>query len=87
MIYRSSQCIHILLFIKGFFKNFILKKDHTTYLKFLKALGMIQNQGYWVLYELKPRDVEWHLIMCKQLLQQQKRKGFFGVFCATYHDQ
>ena len=26
--------------------------------KRLKAMGMIQKQGNWVLYELKPRDVE-----------------------------
>ena len=24
----------------------------------LRAMGMIQNQGNWMLYELKPRDVE-----------------------------
>ena len=27
-------------------------------------------------YELKPRDVKQDLVMCEQLLQQQKRKGF-----------
>ena len=53
-----------------------LEVDDTTVSKCLKALGMIQKQGYWVLYELKPRDVKPGLIMCEQLLQQQKRKGF-----------
>ena len=38
-------------------------------LKCLKALGMIQKQRYWVLYELKPRDIESHLVTYKQLLQ------------------
>ena len=27
---------------------------------------MIQKQGHWVLYELKLRDVQQHLVMCKQ---------------------
>ena len=30
-------------------------------LKRLKAMGMIQKQGNWVPYELKPRDVERRL--------------------------
>ena len=42
----------------------------------LKALGMIQKQGSWVPYELKPRDVERRFFTCEQLLQRQKRKGF-----------
>ena len=50
--------------------------DHTTVSKCLKALGMIQRQGHWVLYELKLRDVERGLVMCEQLLQRQKRKVF-----------
>ena len=32
--------------------------DHTTILKCLKALRMIQKQGHWVPYELKLRDVK-----------------------------
>jgi len=44
--------------------------------KCLKAMGMVQNQGNWVLYELKPRDVEWRLFACEQLLERQRRKGF-----------
>ena len=50
--------------------------DDTTGLKCLKALEIIQNQGYWVLYELKPRDVKRSLFTWEQLLQQQKRKVF-----------
>lgn len=50
--------------------------DHTTVAKRLKALGMIQKQGHWVPYELKPRDVERRFFTCEQLLQRQKRKGF-----------
>ncbi|EFN71498.1 Histone-lysine N-methyltransferase SETMAR, partial [Camponotus floridanus] len=50
--------------------------DHTTVSKRLKVLGIIQKQGHWVLYELKPRDVEQRLFTCEQLLQRQKRKGF-----------
>jgi len=44
--------------------------------KRLKAMGMIQKQGNWVPYELKPRDVEWRLFACEQLLERQRRKGF-----------
>jgi len=29
--------------------------------KRLKAMGMIQKQGHWVPYELKPRDVKRRL--------------------------
>ena len=45
-------------------------------LKRLKAMGMIQKQGNWVPYVLKPRDVERRLFACEQLLQKQNRKGF-----------
>ena len=37
---------------------------------------MIQNQGIWVPYELKPWEVKRHFFACKQLLQRQNRKGF-----------
>ncbi|KAG5308899.1 MOS1T transposase, partial [Pseudoatta argentina] len=37
---------------------------------------MIQKQGHWVPYELKPRDVERRFGTCELLLQRQKRKGF-----------
>lgn len=40
------------------------------------ALGMIQKQGTWVPYELKPRDLERRFCACEQLLQRHKRKGF-----------
>ena len=43
--------------------------DYTTVLKRLKALEMIQKQGHWVPYEMKPRDIERRLVTCKQLLQ------------------
>ena len=38
--------------------------------KRLKAIGMIQKQGNWVAYELKPRDVERRLFDCEQLRQR-----------------
>ena len=46
-------------------------------LKRWKVLGMIQKQGHWAPYELKPRDVERRFVTCELLLQQQKRKGSF----------
>ncbi|KAG5322599.1 MOS1T transposase, partial [Pseudoatta argentina] len=42
----------------------------------LKVMGMIQKQGNWVPYELKPRDVERRLFACEQLLERQRRKEF-----------
>ena len=42
----------------------------------LKAMGMIQKQGNWDPYELKPRDTEGRLFACEQLFERQKRKGF-----------
>lgn len=53
-----------------------LQVDDTTVSKRLKALGMIQKQGHWVPYELKPRDIERRYLMCELLLERQKRKGF-----------
>ncbi|KAG5320195.1 MOS1T transposase, partial [Pseudoatta argentina] len=54
----------------------ILQVDEATVSKRLKGLGMIQKQGHWVPYELKPRDVERRFGTCELLLQRQKRKGF-----------
>ncbi|KAG5318678.1 MTND dioxygenase, partial [Pseudoatta argentina] len=48
---------------------------------------MIQKQGHWVPYELKPRDVERRFGTCELLLQRQKRKGFlfFSAVEAVVH--
>ncbi|KAG5322300.1 MOS1T transposase, partial [Pseudoatta argentina] len=54
----------------------ILQVDESTVSKRLKGLGIIQKQGHWVPYELKPRDVERRFGTCELLLQRQKRKGF-----------
>ena len=35
---------------------------------------MIQKQGNWMSYELKPRDVERRFFTCEQLIQKQQRK-------------
>jgi len=42
----------------------------------LRATVMIQKQGNWVPYELKPRGVERRFFTCEQLIQRQQRKGF-----------
>ena len=47
----------------------------------LRAMGMIQKQGNWVLCELKPRDVERRFFTCEQLIQRQQRKVFFASDC------
>ncbi|KAG5316917.1 MOS1T transposase, partial [Pseudoatta argentina] len=57
----------------------IFQVDESTVSKRLKGLGMIQKQGHWVPYELKPRDVERRFGTCELLLQRQKRKGFLPV--------
>ncbi|GJQ66041.1 hypothetical protein Trydic_g4131 [Trypoxylus dichotomus] len=44
--------------------------------KRLHALGIIQKQGIWVPYDLKPRDVESRIFACEQLHQRQERKSF-----------
>ena len=44
----------------------------------LRAMGMIQKQGNWMPYELKPRDIERRFFTCEQLIQRQQRKGFFA---------
>ena len=44
--------------------------------KRFKAMEMIQKQGNWVPYELKPRDVERRFFAYEQLLQRQNRKRF-----------
>ena len=44
--------------------------------KRLKVMRMIQKQGNWIPYELKPRDVQGLFFACEQLLQRQNRKRF-----------
>jgi len=41
--------------------------------KRLKAIGMIQKQGNWMPYDLKPKDLEQHLFAYEQLLEKQRR--------------
>jgi len=48
----------------------------STIFMHLKALRMIQTQGNWKPYKLKPRDLEKRFFMCEQLFQWQKQKGF-----------
>jgi len=42
----------------------------------LKSLGMIQKQGNWIPYELKPRNVERRFFTCEMLLARHKRMDF-----------
>lgn len=53
-----------------------LKVTHQAISKRLKALGMIQKQGSWVPYELKPRDVERRLLASEMHLERHERKSF-----------
>ncbi|UYV68292.1 SETMAR [Cordylochernes scorpioides] len=42
----------------------------------LKIMGMVQKQGNWVPYELKPGNIERRICTCELLLKRQNRKGF-----------
>ncbi|UYV65578.1 SETMAR [Cordylochernes scorpioides] len=42
----------------------------------LKFMGMVQKQGNWVPYELKPGNIERRICTCELLLKRQNRKGF-----------
>ena len=42
----------------------------------LKAISMVQKQGKWVPYELKPRNLERHFFTFEQLLKRQNWKSF-----------
>ncbi|KAG5318237.1 ORCO protein, partial [Pseudoatta argentina] len=44
---------------------------------------MIQKQGHWVPYELKPRDVERRFGTCELLIQRQRRKDFLGTLSTS----
>lgn len=44
--------------------------------KRLKAMGMIQKEGTWVRYRLKPRGDERRLCICEQILQRQNASVF-----------
>jgi len=54
---------------------FTLEVTQQTISHCLKSLGMIQKQGNWVPYELKPRNVECRFFTCEMLLARHKRKG------------
>ena len=69
-------------------RHWIIGSDSTSHFKTLweaKAMGMIQKQGNWVPYELKPRDVERRLFACEQLLERQRRKGFLHRIVTASH--
>jgi len=57
---------------------FILRVTQQAISYRLKSLGMIQKQGNWVPYELKPRNVERQFFTCEMLLARQK--GFFASY-------
>ncbi|UYV74504.1 hypothetical protein LAZ67_11003714 [Cordylochernes scorpioides] len=40
------------------------------------VMGMVQKQGNWVPYELKPGIIERRICTCELLLKRQNRKGF-----------
>ncbi|UYV66872.1 K02A2.6-like, partial [Cordylochernes scorpioides] len=42
----------------------------------LKVMGMVQKQGNWVPYELKPGNIEGRICTCELLLKRQNWKGF-----------
>jgi len=48
-----------------------LRSDSTISYR-LKSLGMIQKQGNWIPYELKPRNVEHRFFTCEMLFAKHK---------------
>ncbi|UYV76653.1 SETMAR [Cordylochernes scorpioides] len=42
----------------------------------LKVMVMVQKQGNWVPYELKPGNIERRICTCELLLKRQNQKGF-----------
>ncbi|UYV79179.1 K02A2.6-like [Cordylochernes scorpioides] len=44
--------------------------------KVKEVMGMVQKQGNWVPYELKPGNIERRICTCELLLKRQNRKGF-----------
>ena len=75
-------------------KNKIFEEEFTESLgvtqqaisKRLKAMGMVQKQGNWVPYELKPRDVERRFFACEQLFQTES-EGVFTSHCGHVDGQ
>ncbi|GJQ87141.1 hypothetical protein Trydic_g23986 [Trypoxylus dichotomus] len=53
-----------------------LGATHQATYKRLHMLGMIQKQGTWVPYDLKPRGVVRRFFACEQSLQRRRRKDF-----------
>jgi len=58
-----------------------LNVDRSTISRCLKVIGIIQKQGNWLPYELKPRDIERRKMTCELSSKTQKKKFF-----ASYHD-
>jgi len=46
----------------------------------LKALEVIQKQGNWVLYELKPRDLKKRFLHMNNY-SNSKNERFFALYC------
>jgi len=44
--------------------------DNSTSRFCTRAMGMIQKQGNWMPYELKPRDIEKRFFTCEQLIKK-----------------
>ncbi|KAG5322113.1 MOS1T transposase, partial [Pseudoatta argentina] len=70
----NNQIYDILDSFKSYHNRLSLINLHISHR--LKSLGMIQKQGNWVPYELKPRNVERRFSICEMLLVRHKRKDF-----------
>lgn len=54
----------------------IISSGPTSHFPMFESIGMIQKQGNWVRYGLKPRELKKHFFTYEQLLRRKKRKGF-----------
>ena len=55
-------------------QSVVLNVDESTISKYLKAMGIIQNQGNWVPHKLRERD-DCERFNYELLFQKQKRKS------------
>ncbi|KAG5314671.1 MOS1T transposase, partial [Pseudoatta argentina] len=66
-----------------------LEVDFSTIGKLLKSLGMIQKEGHWVPYELKPRDIErlyLRGILLHYFIQKKSAAEAHRILVQTYDD-
>jgi len=57
-------------------KRTYIRSDSTNNFIAFEIIGNDSKKGNWILYELKPRNVERRFFTCEMLLARHKQKGF-----------